>query len=194
MPSWRSLMKIPGSWSGVGSVSQRYGSADPNQYKNVTDPQHWSVGSVTMYPMTATTGHLIVGNGRQEYHQEYHPIAAHVCWPQVSVLLAVSDLGNTRMLNLMSTYVHRYRTVNQGDSRSPNHAAGYLPNYFPIKRFLPEWKTRMGSPPEVSDSQDLPVRTIQQQQNREWPVLWIGIVFMLSQIRKMLEKLNFFYF
>jgi len=30
-------MKIPG----FGSVCQRYGSADPDQYQNVTDPQHW---------------------------------------------------------------------------------------------------------------------------------------------------------
>jgi hypothetical protein len=32
-----SLTKITGS----GSVSQRYGSADPDPYQNVTDPQHW---------------------------------------------------------------------------------------------------------------------------------------------------------
>ncbi len=35
-----SLMKIAGSGSGVGSVSQRYKSADPDPYRNVTDPQH----------------------------------------------------------------------------------------------------------------------------------------------------------
>jgi hypothetical protein len=29
--------KNPG---GAGSVSQRYGSADPDPYQNVTDPQH----------------------------------------------------------------------------------------------------------------------------------------------------------
>ncbi len=39
MPSWRSLTKIVGS--GSGCVSQRYGSADPDPYQNVTDPQHW---------------------------------------------------------------------------------------------------------------------------------------------------------
>jgi len=27
--------------SGFGSVSQRHGSADPDPYQNVTDPQHW---------------------------------------------------------------------------------------------------------------------------------------------------------
>jgi hypothetical protein len=31
-----SLTKISGS----GSVSQRYGAADPDPYQNVTDPQH----------------------------------------------------------------------------------------------------------------------------------------------------------
>jgi hypothetical protein len=35
MPSWRSLTKI------AGSISQRYGSADPDPYQKVTDPQHW---------------------------------------------------------------------------------------------------------------------------------------------------------
>ncbi len=38
MSSWRWLAKIPGS----GSVSQRYGSADPDPYQNIMDPQHWS--------------------------------------------------------------------------------------------------------------------------------------------------------
>ncbi len=33
-------MKIAGSGAGSGSVSQRYGSADPDQYQNVTEPQH----------------------------------------------------------------------------------------------------------------------------------------------------------
>jgi hypothetical protein len=37
-------MKIPGFGAEFGSesVSQRYGSADPDPYQNVTDPQHWS--------------------------------------------------------------------------------------------------------------------------------------------------------
>jgi hypothetical protein len=42
-------MKIAGSGSGArsgaglgpGSVSHRYGSPDPDQYQNFTDPQHW---------------------------------------------------------------------------------------------------------------------------------------------------------
>ncbi len=47
LPSWRSLTKIAGSGSGSGfgseskSVSQRYGSVDPDPYQNVTEPQHW---------------------------------------------------------------------------------------------------------------------------------------------------------
>ena len=35
----RSLTKI--ARSGSGSVSQRYGFANPDPYQNVTDPQHW---------------------------------------------------------------------------------------------------------------------------------------------------------
>jgi uncharacterized Zn-finger protein len=30
-----------GVGSGAGSVSQRYGSENPDPHKNVTDPQHW---------------------------------------------------------------------------------------------------------------------------------------------------------
>ena len=30
---------VPGV--GSGSISQRYGSADPDPHQNVTDPQHW---------------------------------------------------------------------------------------------------------------------------------------------------------
>ncbi len=41
--SWRSLTKIVGSGfaSGSESVSQRYGSADPDSCQNFIDPQHW---------------------------------------------------------------------------------------------------------------------------------------------------------
>jgi hypothetical protein len=35
-----SLTKISGSGDGSGFVSQMYGSADPDPYQNVTDPQH----------------------------------------------------------------------------------------------------------------------------------------------------------
>jgi hypothetical protein len=31
-----------GSKSGPGSISQSYGSADPDPQKNVMDPEHWS--------------------------------------------------------------------------------------------------------------------------------------------------------
>jgi hypothetical protein len=37
--SLKSLKKEVGS--GVGSISQRYGSVDPDQHQKVTDPQHW---------------------------------------------------------------------------------------------------------------------------------------------------------
>jgi hypothetical protein len=36
------MMKIEGSASGSGSISQRHGSADPDPHQNVMDPQHWS--------------------------------------------------------------------------------------------------------------------------------------------------------
>ncbi len=37
LPSLKSLKKGVGS----GSISQRYGSADPYLQQNVTDPKHW---------------------------------------------------------------------------------------------------------------------------------------------------------
>ncbi len=37
LTSWRSLRKTAGS----GSISQRYGSADPDLYQYLIDPQHW---------------------------------------------------------------------------------------------------------------------------------------------------------
>ncbi len=41
LTSWRSLTKIAGSGSASGSISQGYGSADPDPYQNFLDPQHW---------------------------------------------------------------------------------------------------------------------------------------------------------
>ncbi len=38
MASWRSMTKI--AEDGSGATSQRHGSADPDPYQNVTDPQH----------------------------------------------------------------------------------------------------------------------------------------------------------
>ncbi len=40
LPSWRSVMKIEGSGSKSGSISQRRGSPDPDPHQNVMDPQH----------------------------------------------------------------------------------------------------------------------------------------------------------
>ncbi len=34
--------------SAFGSVSQRYGSEDPDPYQNVTDPEHWIKRSATL--------------------------------------------------------------------------------------------------------------------------------------------------
>jgi hypothetical protein len=41
--SLKSLKKGVGSGVGSGSISQRYGSPDPDQHQNATDPQHWMV-------------------------------------------------------------------------------------------------------------------------------------------------------
>jgi hypothetical protein len=35
------LQKAKMTISGPGSISQSYGSPDPDPYQNVTDPQHW---------------------------------------------------------------------------------------------------------------------------------------------------------
>ncbi len=45
-----SMTKIAGSGSESGSISQRYGSADPDPdpQKNVMDPQHWWIYSVVL--------------------------------------------------------------------------------------------------------------------------------------------------
>ncbi len=32
--------------SGSGSISQKHGSADPDPYQNVMDPQHWYLGDI----------------------------------------------------------------------------------------------------------------------------------------------------
>ncbi len=47
LASWRSMMKIEGSWSASGSwsgsICERHGSADPDPdpFQNVMDPEHW---------------------------------------------------------------------------------------------------------------------------------------------------------
>ncbi len=38
---FKSLKNGVGSGVGSGSISQRYGSADPDPHQNVKDPQHW---------------------------------------------------------------------------------------------------------------------------------------------------------
>ncbi len=45
LPYWKSLTRTAGSGAGSESDSQRYGSADPDTYQNVTDPQHQGFGS-----------------------------------------------------------------------------------------------------------------------------------------------------
>ncbi len=36
--------------AGSGSINQRHGSADPDPYQNVTDPQHWKVLLPLLHP------------------------------------------------------------------------------------------------------------------------------------------------
>jgi hypothetical protein len=47
LASWKSMTKRAGS--GAGSVNQVYRAQDPDpdSYKNVTDPEHWSKWRVT---------------------------------------------------------------------------------------------------------------------------------------------------
>ncbi len=49
--SIKSLKKGVGSGVGSGSISQRYGSADPDPHQNVTDPQHWKIYSLFILPV-----------------------------------------------------------------------------------------------------------------------------------------------
>jgi hypothetical protein len=42
-------MKKAGSGAGSESVSQRYGSPDPDPYKNVTDPQHATISTPLLF-------------------------------------------------------------------------------------------------------------------------------------------------
>jgi hypothetical protein len=42
-------MKIEGSGSASGSISQRHGSADPDPHQNVMDPQHCLRETLTQY-------------------------------------------------------------------------------------------------------------------------------------------------
>jgi hypothetical protein len=39
LASLRSMMKVEGSGSESGSISQKHGSADPDPHQNVMDPQ-----------------------------------------------------------------------------------------------------------------------------------------------------------
>ncbi len=38
-----------GVGSGAGSINQRYGSADPDPYQNVMDPQHCQKDKIVIY-------------------------------------------------------------------------------------------------------------------------------------------------
>jgi hypothetical protein len=38
-----------GVGSGSGSISQRYGSGDPDPHQDVTDPQHWRLANLISY-------------------------------------------------------------------------------------------------------------------------------------------------
>ncbi len=66
LASWRSMMKIEGSWS----ISQMHGSAypDPDPLQNVMDPQHWlrdisdntTFKTYPMVPFKETIGEMVI--------------------------------------------------------------------------------------------------------------------------------------
>jgi hypothetical protein len=49
-------MKIAGSGSESGSISQRHGSVDPDPYQNVMDPQHCFKNTAHTFILTKTVG------------------------------------------------------------------------------------------------------------------------------------------
>jgi hypothetical protein len=42
------MKKGVGSGVGSGYINQRYGSGYPDPHQNVTDPQHWEIGIITL--------------------------------------------------------------------------------------------------------------------------------------------------
>ena len=51
------MTKIAGSGNESGSISQRHGSADPDPYQNVMDPQHCSNDNI-LKPINLVQGYL----------------------------------------------------------------------------------------------------------------------------------------
>ncbi len=84
MASWRSMIKIEGSGSASGSISQRHGSADPDPdpYQNVMDPeQQWFDGfrsPVTSTPMSFSS--VVFGD------LSLHGVVSPSCWPMCITL------------------------------------------------------------------------------------------------------------
>jgi hypothetical protein len=58
------MIKIEGSASGSGSISQRHGSADPDPHQNVMDPQHWLKGRVAGFRNTDYVFGCVVYTGK----------------------------------------------------------------------------------------------------------------------------------
>jgi hypothetical protein len=52
------MTKIAGSGSESGSISQRHGSADPDPYQNVMDPQRWFYLALVGSAVAAVLGNL----------------------------------------------------------------------------------------------------------------------------------------
>ncbi len=65
MASGRSIMKIEGSGSASGSISQMHGSADPDPHQNVMDPQHCWQLSVPVYEV-----HRSRHNEKRSYNEK----------------------------------------------------------------------------------------------------------------------------
>jgi hypothetical protein len=102
LASWRSMTKIAGS----GTISQRYGSADPDPYKNVTDPQHWLKGNLgalliwLTYLHGCEVGCAVIAPDDEEHavvrhHARVPPAVVHLRrrWPSGIIQISVADPG-----------------------------------------------------------------------------------------------------
>jgi hypothetical protein len=64
-------MKIEGSGSESGSISQRHGSVDPDSHQNAMDPQHWRI--VTKIPEGRTSTNIPYLSG-SNHTVRYHTV------------------------------------------------------------------------------------------------------------------------
>ncbi len=69
--------KKAGSGSGAGSVSQWYGPPDPDQYQNVTDPQHWT--HLFIYCVWIRTKEILPWQSSAPATEPPIPLVLHLC-------------------------------------------------------------------------------------------------------------------